>query len=389
MNMAELYFKRVLHPVGQGAFFTEQFFDGDNTIFNVVYDCGELHSIKHLEREINNTLIATDQPEVIDVMFISHLDEDHISGIDYLVKCGCLTKRSVVILPLNYPLVLKLILKHYRDHNLGRFANGVYDGLMSLFESGAKILGIDNNNEAISNDPQRLDEGLNGVKDFGAVRSLQPLTYREWWHYIPFNTILDDDRYKKFIEALNDANIDKSLLSDIGYVTKHLDELIKIYQGLPKAIGKVTAINVNSLNVLSYGATDIDYKGADLYYFGRNIEWFRPWNKEAVQMSRCSCLYTGDCVMERHFNHCLDLLIKHVTQCIGMIQIPHHGREGNYDKTVVQRSEVLSGFTNFNSTHKANRYVKKILNDFLMNGKSFFQITEHFHSRMELYVRLG
>lgn len=40
--MAELYFKRVLHPVGQGAFFTEQFFDGDNTIFNVVYDCGEL-----------------------------------------------------------------------------------------------------------------------------------------------------------------------------------------------------------------------------------------------------------------------------------------------------------------------------------------------------------
>ena len=119
------------------------------------------------------------------------------------------------------------------------------------------------------------------------------------------------------------------------------------------------------------------------------MEWLRPWNKEAVQMSRCSCLYTGDCVMERHFNHCLDLLIKHVTPCIRVIQIPHHGREGNYDKSVVQRSEVLSGFANFNSTHKANRFVKKILNDFLMNGKFFFQITEHFHSRMELYVRLG
>ena len=162
----------------------------------MVYDCGELHSIKHLEREINNTLIATGQPEVIDVMFISHLDEDHISGIDYLVKSGCLTKMSVVILPLNYPLVLKLILKHYRDNNIGRFADGAYDGLMSLFELGAKILGIDNNNEAISNNPQRLEEGLNGVKDFGAVRSLQPLTYREWWYYIPFNTILDDDRYR-------------------------------------------------------------------------------------------------------------------------------------------------------------------------------------------------
>lgn len=82
-----MIFKRVLHPVGQGAFFTEQFYDeNDVNIFTVAYDCGEKNSNKHLEREIDNTLYPTGQPVEIDLMFISHLDEDHISGIEYLVK---------------------------------------------------------------------------------------------------------------------------------------------------------------------------------------------------------------------------------------------------------------------------------------------------------------
>ena len=55
--MGEIVFKRVLHPVGQGAFFTEQFFDNNGkTIFNVVYGCGEMRTKKHLELEIENTL---------------------------------------------------------------------------------------------------------------------------------------------------------------------------------------------------------------------------------------------------------------------------------------------------------------------------------------------
>ncbi len=41
--MADIFFKRILHPVGQGAFFTEQFLDENGTsVLNVVYDCGEM-----------------------------------------------------------------------------------------------------------------------------------------------------------------------------------------------------------------------------------------------------------------------------------------------------------------------------------------------------------
>ncbi len=69
-----MIFKRVLHPIEQGAFFTEQFYDeNDVNIFTVTYDCGEKNSNKHLEREIDNTLYPTGQPVEIDLMFISQL----------------------------------------------------------------------------------------------------------------------------------------------------------------------------------------------------------------------------------------------------------------------------------------------------------------------------
>ncbi len=386
-----MVFKRVFHPVGQGAFFTEQFYNekGD-AVFNVLYDCGEKRSTKHLDIEIDNTLNLKDKPLVINVLFISHLDEDHINGLSRLVKMGCLTKKSVVILPLHYPLVLKLILQQLRNSDAGLYVDGTYEGLMSLFDSEAKILGISNNGDVLDNS-LILDEGLTEVKNYSAVKSMQPLRYKDLWYYLPFNTILDDDRYQKFQDALGKAGIDKGQLSDSQYVLDHITELTAIYKHLPKGVGKVTSINVNSLNVLSYGAKDLNYSHVWLNYIGNGIGfWWHPWDdlEYMAYKSRCSCLYTGDCVMEKHFDTCISSLIKHIIPVIGILQIPHHGRETCYNKAIACRKEIISGFTNFNSTHKANCFVKQILHDFSVSYRLFFQITEDYLSRMELYVHL-
>lgn len=389
--MGECVFKRVLHPVGQGAFFTEHFFDSaGNAFFNVVYDCGEKSSTNHVDREIDNTLNLGGKPEVIDVMFISHLDEDHINGIGHLVNVGCLTAKSVVILPLHYPLVVKLILEQYRSNNAYNLYSE-YDSLLSLFDSGAKILGIDDNTEPEVNtkDPVSLDEGLANIGEYSQIKSMQPLVYKDLWYYLPFNTILDDNRYKLFLQALAAAHIDRNQLADIRYVQKYLPDLIRIYQNLPKGIGGVTAINVNSLNVLSFSSKNVRFTDEEwLNYFGSGGWWYYPWERRLVYDCRCSCLYTGDCVMEAHFNKCLDALVNYITTSIGMLQIPHHGRQSCYDKAIACRGEIVSGFTNFNTTHKKNAFVKQIVHDFSVTGRMFFQITEHFHSRMELYVRL-
>lgn len=56
--MADMIFKRILHPVGQGAFFTEQFFDETGTtMLNVVYDCGEWKRYTHLTYDIEGAVV--------------------------------------------------------------------------------------------------------------------------------------------------------------------------------------------------------------------------------------------------------------------------------------------------------------------------------------------
>ena len=59
-----MVFKRILHPVGQGAFFTEQFYDeSGKVVYNVVYDCGSFTSVPNLvEYEIRNTFEMREMP---------------------------------------------------------------------------------------------------------------------------------------------------------------------------------------------------------------------------------------------------------------------------------------------------------------------------------------
>lgn len=56
--MAGINFRRIFHPVGQGAFFTEQLLSHQNgeVLFNVVYDCGsKTTGIRpKMEKEIDN-----------------------------------------------------------------------------------------------------------------------------------------------------------------------------------------------------------------------------------------------------------------------------------------------------------------------------------------------
>ncbi|SDX52736.1 ComEC/Rec2 family competence protein [Flavobacterium degerlachei] len=74
------------HPVGQGSFYTGhlKLYNKSHKEFNFVYDCGSLsdrnninESIKYYKKRLwHNSL---------DVLFISHLDDDHINGVKDLL----------------------------------------------------------------------------------------------------------------------------------------------------------------------------------------------------------------------------------------------------------------------------------------------------------------
>ena len=67
---------RTFHPVGQGAFYSERHND-----FNIVYDCGtewKNRGKKVIDKTIQSSFSKED---VIDILFISHFDYDHVSKI--------------------------------------------------------------------------------------------------------------------------------------------------------------------------------------------------------------------------------------------------------------------------------------------------------------------
>ncbi|MDO5770084.1 MAG: MBL fold metallo-hydrolase, partial [Psychrobacter sp.] len=79
---------RTFHPVGQGAFYSEC-----HSNFNIVYDCGTM-SPKRARTVVEDAF----RDKVVDVLFISHFDKDHISSIPDLKKS---TKQiRVVVIPL-------------------------------------------------------------------------------------------------------------------------------------------------------------------------------------------------------------------------------------------------------------------------------------------------
>jgi len=72
---------RNFNTVGQGAFYTESFRGKDE--IHIVVDCGSLHNVPLIRSTIESVF---DKGEKITAVFISHFDEDHINGLEYLLK---------------------------------------------------------------------------------------------------------------------------------------------------------------------------------------------------------------------------------------------------------------------------------------------------------------
>ncbi|MEJ5908143.1 hypothetical protein V7V80_26015 [Pseudomonas kermanshahensis] len=87
-------------PIGQGGFLVGEVTDGRSEAFTYAFDCGSINR-EHFEQGLS--LCSYDK---IDVLFVSHLDVDHISGIEAL---AAQVQINTVILPCLDALHLTLI----------------------------------------------------------------------------------------------------------------------------------------------------------------------------------------------------------------------------------------------------------------------------------------
>lgn len=104
----------IQHPVGQGGMYSGKLDCGARPV-RWVYDCGSNQS-RELQRELGH--VAADGP--VDILFLSHLDSDHVSGVDLLLAA---TEVTEVVLP--YLSRVDLTLTISRDVEAGTL-NGTF-----------------------------------------------------------------------------------------------------------------------------------------------------------------------------------------------------------------------------------------------------------------------
>ena len=80
----------IQHPVGQGGMFSGQLKAGSATL-RWVYDCGSNQQDRLCEE-----IVSVAAEGAIDLLFLSHLDSDHVNGVDRLLAA---TKVTEVVLP--------------------------------------------------------------------------------------------------------------------------------------------------------------------------------------------------------------------------------------------------------------------------------------------------
>lgn len=368
--------KRTFHSVGQGAFYTERFNIGNRKI-NVVYDCGTTTAPKEkiIEREISNVFKKNEE---IHALFISHLDADHINGIEYLAKYCNVKKIFFPIISSENRVLLKLMLKISGEaKEESKFVHEVLDNTVNVLRRlvdspiggrsrEVKLIGvkeggrreIDSPGEDYQVDVEILESG----KDVSKIIDSDLAVF---WQYIPYNfrqneriTILKNKMKEEGV-SLNDL---EKWDGDI------IDKMKGMYQKLE---GK---LNSNSMTLYSGPVNQlISYPRIP----SKKLEGFRLGYRYSCKQvcRRFGCLYTGDYNANSQSNFIqLKEEYKDHWDNIGCIQIPHHGSSYNYNSGLISpmRTCIVSAGERNSYGHPHSKVLKDI---FLKRGNPYW-VTE-------------
>lgn len=356
---------RTFHPIGQGAFYSERFFDfEERTLKNIVYDCG-VEKVEERHKKIVRASFTKD--DIIDYLFISHLDNDHISLVKTL-------KESVqriynVVLPyinredIELQYSLSLISNDSNTLYFWRWLRDSLNGERNAMDDNESMFHI-----VLPEEEKYLYDRNNRVHISGVQFQINNITD---WIFIPFIKHLDRvNELDNKLEALLDDTDFKRELSHIGIKIDSLHtfkqaltrdsfaDLISndfIKKKLQEAYKNISGtINQNSLLVYSGPSFTQDVNKHHfifdfVYPFNPRLPLFRRF---LVNEVRVACLYTGDsdfdmAIYKRDFGELWDN--------VGTIQLPHHGSLSSF-KLSKNKSEIDRSFVFPVSCGETNRY---------------------------------
>lgn len=344
--------QRIFHPIGQGAYYSER-----HQSFNIVFDCGNWKNTNQASRLVKGSFESGD---VIEYLFISHFDYDHVNKIKDL-KDNFEIRN--VVLPLmhdNQRVLLRTI-----------FACSDYPDLFNLignpeeyFGEGTSIIYVASYQPTSDKYSYLIPRKSNDdISNKNTIQSGSKIKVDDWM-FIPYN-IEYFDRSRELEDALNKVGVDLNrLISDTEYmisVRKQVKEAYKMVSG---------DINENSLILYSGPINKFD-----MYSFSFITAYYRYQYQNFVHRlnrSRVGCIYTGDANL-----NVVDLqeIFSNYWDSVGVIQIPHHGDYKSFNKHIL-RDEGMMFPISVGSKNTYGHPSNKVLSDILFSRSEFHQITE-------------
>lgn len=372
---------RTIQPVGQGGFYTEIFKsdDPDEKDFCVVYDCGSFTGF-----EPKRTIPwAIPDGQDIDILFISHFDNDHINGIKELSKRR---KIKTIIMPLLEKYVWFYLIEYYAGRPRVRKVNAkqILDLQKLISKLDTKIIEVapfnpeDKSYSGNDNDSEILGQGGRYFVKSGYM--LNPRTFSSYfskssnssdytkWLYIPINSangeLIED--LKSRLSGLFSGGIPgfKNFETlDASTCVKFITSSNQIRKDIKQIYVKVFGnANLSSMCVYSGALSDstVWFNGFRLFDF----PYFHHCHHLPDCDNREACLYTGDADLTDQSlkDHIIDVLSKQISggPClnhIGLMQIPHHGSQYNLTSEVMkdfcQNRIIKSGHGESDDEHES------------------------------------
>lgn len=376
---------RLILPVGQGAFYVEKFENRKN----IVYDCGSMGNEEKIKELIEKCF---ERNKVIEAIFISHLDKDHMNGVkDLLTKCE--VKRicfPLITEEMKQALKIKIMIEEAMGNNYSDFIKEFIENpeaairkikedieieLIEILPNNEEDIVEENNKKIDSEDTKNKKikriKKKSGEDIAKEIKELEHSCNEKKWELIPYN-FRQETRIKEFEEKLEEEFGKKISLEKVEEIwRKNEDEsrekIKKAYEGIKGGL------NTNSMILFSGVREDSTQIQYDSSYV------------------KVGCLYTGDYEAKgKNKWETLEEAYKEYWAWIGMIQVPHHGSARNCNDALISKKAVyfLSAGEKNSYKHPSHKVVEDIR---LKYNNNLYIVTENkglkivMDNNMEIY----
>ena len=358
--MSEMKVKRVLHPIGQGAFYTESFTFNEHKC-NVVFDCGGTKGyIEDKVRTYCRHLAYRQQIEgqrpIVDALFISHFDDDHVNGLETLFAHAAIKQ---IFLPLlddsNVWALSKSFVDNIQNSLYQHLLRSAIEGVpLELNGQSVKVVRIKKRSsvpepetELILNDETNNNQ-LNTIASGSSVIPFRGCP----WIFKTFNY----DNANNCRSTQLQAELHK-----FGY-TLSLSEILanwsnQQYQDDIRTCYHAVRGTINGNSMVTYSGPNGNGVSAECYFvngpYGCFLNGFACQRAFHIYPNLAGCMYFGDyeAAGSRKWKQYEDGF-KNQIPFLQMQQVPHHGSRYNYNDSL---NAPIIRF-NFISAGKNNRF---------------------------------